>query len=36
MRLNADRVTFNSNTNRMRAEGAPILNDGRDRIEARR
>ncbi len=32
MRLNADRVTFNSNTDRMRAEGAPILNDGRDRI----
>ena len=32
MRLNADRVTFNSNTDRMRAEGAPILNDGKDRI----
>ena len=32
MRLGADRVTFNSNTNHMRAEGNPILNDGKDRI----
>jgi len=32
MHLNANRVTFNSNTDRMRAEGEPILNDGKDRI----
>ena len=30
--LTADRITFDSNTDRMRAEGEPVLNDGKDRI----
>lgn len=30
--LTADRVTFDSSTDRMRAEGSPVLNDGNDRI----
>ena len=30
--LTADRVTFDSQTDRMRAEGSPVLNDGKDRI----
>jgi lipopolysaccharide export system protein LptA len=30
--LTADRVTFDSQTDRMRAEGSPVLNDGNDRI----
>ncbi len=32
MRLTADKVTFNSETDRMRAEGDPVLNDKKDRI----
>ncbi len=32
MRLGADRVTFDSNTDQMLAEGSPVLNDGRERI----
>jgi lipopolysaccharide assembly outer membrane protein LptD (OstA) len=32
MQLGAKRVTFNSNTDRMRAEGNPILLDGKERI----
>ena len=32
MRLTADKVTFDSNTDRMRAEGNPVLQDGHDRI----
>jgi lipopolysaccharide assembly outer membrane protein LptD (OstA) len=32
VRLTADRVTFDSNSNHMRAEGNPVLNDGKDRI----
>ena len=32
MRLKANRVTFDSNTDRMLAEGDPLLNDGKDRI----
>ena len=30
--LTADRVMFDSQTDRMRAEGSPVLNDGKDRI----
>jgi lipopolysaccharide assembly outer membrane protein LptD (OstA) len=32
LRLNAAKVTFNTKTERMRAEGNPILNDEKDRI----
>jgi lipopolysaccharide assembly outer membrane protein LptD (OstA) len=32
LRLNAQRVSFNTKTERMRAEGDPILYDGKDRI----
>lgn len=32
MNLTADKVTFDSNTDRMRAEGSPVLQDGHDRI----
>ena len=32
LRLNAERVSFNTKTERMRAEGDPVLYDGRDRI----
>src|SRR5437867_2290481 len=32
LRLNAERVSFNTKTERMRAEGDPVLLDGRDRI----
>lgn len=32
MTLTADRVRFNSRTQRMRAEGKPVLQDGKDRI----
>lgn len=32
MRLTADQVRFDSRTQRMRAEGKPVLEDGRDRI----
>ena len=32
LRLNAEKVTFNTKTERMRAEGNPVLNDQKDRI----
>ncbi|HKW51908.1 MAG TPA: putative LPS assembly protein LptD [Candidatus Eisenbacteria bacterium] len=32
MHLTANRITFDSKTNRMRAEGDPVLVDGKDRI----
>ncbi|HEY2923633.1 MAG TPA: putative LPS assembly protein LptD, partial [Candidatus Eisenbacteria bacterium] len=32
LRLNAEQVAFNTKTERMRAEGNPVLNDGKDRI----
>ena len=32
LRLNAEKVTFNSKTERMRAEGNPVLYDSKDRI----
>jgi len=32
LRLNAENVTFNTKTERMRAEGNPVLNDQKDRI----
>ncbi len=32
LRLNAEKVTFNTKTERMRAEGKPILYDGKDKI----
>ncbi|HEY7728632.1 MAG TPA: putative LPS assembly protein LptD [Candidatus Eisenbacteria bacterium] len=32
MRLKADQVRFNSRTQRMLAEGSPVLEDGKDRI----
>ncbi len=32
LRLNAEKVAFNTKTERMRAEGHPVLNDAKDRI----
>ncbi len=32
LRLNAEKVAFNTKTERMRAEGDPVLQDGKDRI----
>jgi len=32
LRLNADKVTFNTKTERMRAEGKPVLYDAKDKI----